>query len=122
MISLDGTYRLEQVATLDKKPDNRGVNEIEIKDNQSYYTDNYGCKWRTSFTFEDDSHVKMVAVADQSDINLDNALAGASGHTTGEAVTYETLLKLSQKGEQVHLSGEIGIGDKIVLITLHKIN
>lgn len=121
MTNLDGKYRLNHLTSRPHSEDQRGMDVIQIENGQSHFEDIYGCVWDTLFEVIDDEHIRMSAYVDQSKADMDHVLSSDSGRASGENLKYESLLKLARKGDDMHLSGQINIGDDIVIISLHKI-
>lgn len=119
-MNLDGEYKIQQVMSRPNHEDQNRMETVIIKDGHSHMEDIYGCVWDTHYEIVDDQHVKMTAKADQSHADMDHPLSGESGRASGENLTFESVLKVSHKDNDVHMSGQINIGDDVVIITLHK--
>jgi len=118
---ISGQYKLQHVTSRPHSEDQRGMEVIQIENGQSHFKDMYGCIWDTTFKTIDEDHIKMTAQVDQSQVDMDHVLSAESGRASAENLTYESLLKISRKDDSIHLSGQIEIGDDIVIISLHKV-
>jgi len=118
---LDGTYRVITVSSYDGPIEQKSDGMTEIRNGQTMRTDNNDVVWTSNFTIIDETAVKMVSVADPRDAKGDFALYRPDGAPTREPVTYETVLRLSRKGEQIQLSGQIEYGKEIIILTMRKI-
>jgi hypothetical protein len=119
---LDGTYRITSTNTQKGAIEKRSDGETEIRGGQTHRLDAANCKWTSSFEIISDTEVKMTSVADPTDAVTDFLLTAPNGAPTREITTYETVLKLSRKGEdQIQMSGQIEYGFDVVFLTMRKI-
>ena len=119
---LDGKYQISSTSNYEGPLRRRSDGQTEIKQGQTFRTDENKVQWHSTFTILDENEVEMVSVADPREANKDFALIRPDGSPSLEPVTYKTILKLSRKGDRIQMSGRIEYGDEIVLLTLRKIS
>jgi hypothetical protein len=95
--------------------------ETEIRDGKTSRYDEANCYWTSTFEIISDKQVKMVSVADASNTVVDFLLTAQNGTPTRGPCTYESVLKLSRKGDKIQMSGQINYGNHTVILTLRKI-
>ncbi len=119
---LDGKYRITTTNTYSGPLEKRSDGETEIIDGQTHRRDESGCTWTSSFEILNENEVKMTSIADPSEASIDFLLTAPDGSPTRDCVTYESTLKLAQKGEnEIQLSGQIHDSNEIVFLTMRKI-
>lgn len=120
-INLDGTYQISTVTNyrgpLEKKSD--GTTQIRQGRTERY--DSANCKWTSYFKALSENEVEMTSVADPTEADANFVLTRPDGSPTREPVTYKTVLKLSQKGDKIQMSGQITYGNEIIFITMRRI-
>lgn len=119
--TLDGKYRITSTATRKGDIEKRSDGETEIKNGQTERLDEANCKWTSTFTILSDDEVKMISVADASKAVADFLLTGPDGSPTRGPVTYESVLKLSRKGDRIQISGQIHYGNDTIFLTMRKL-
>lgn len=119
---LDGPYRITTTTSYRGPLEKRSDGETEIRNGQTERTDGAGCRWTSTFEILNDAQVKMISVADPSNASVDFLLTAPDGSPTRDPVTYETTLKLSRKGDQIQMSGQIEYGADVVFLTMRKIS
>lgn len=117
---LDGTYLVTSTSSYKGDIEKRSDGETVIKNGQTERWDDANCKWTSTFTVLNDNEVKMVSVADASKAAIDFLLTRPDGSPTRDNVTYESVLKLSRKGDKINMSGQIHYGHDVVFLTLRK--
>jgi len=119
---LDGTYRITSTNTMKGAIEKRSDGQTEIRNGQTSRYDEANCKWTSSFEIMSDNEVRMTSVADPSEAVIDFLLTAPNGAPTRDITTYETILKLSRKGDdQIQMSGQIHYGQDVVFLTMRKI-
>lgn len=121
MHPLDGKYRITSTASRKGDIEKRSDGETEIRNSQTQRRDAANCEWTSTFTVLSETEVKLVSVADAAKAKVDFLLTAPDGSPTRGPVTYESVLKLSRKGEKIQMSGQIHYGNDLVLLTLRKI-
>jgi hypothetical protein len=117
---LDGTYNVTSTNSYKGDIEKRSDGKTVIKNSQTERYDDANCKWTSTFTVLSDTEVKMVSVADASKADVDFLLTAPDGSPTRDLVTYETVLKLSRKGDRIQMSGQIHYGNDVVFLTLRR--
>lgn len=118
---LDGTYRVITVSSYDGPIERKSDGVTEIRNGQTNRRDDSDILWTSTFTVMDDGQVKMVSVADPTEARNDAALIRPDGTPTRSPVTYESVMKLSRKGDRIQMSGQIQYGNEIVILTMRRI-
>jgi hypothetical protein len=118
---LDGKYRISTTTSYQGPLEKRSDGETEIVNGQTERLDDANCKWTSIFEVVSDNEVKMTSVADPTNADVDFLLTAPDGRPTREAITYETVLKLSRKGDKIQISGQIEYGSDVVFITMRKV-
>lgn len=119
---LDGTYRVTTTSSYQGPLEKKSDGQTQIAGGKTCRYDKANCKWTSSFEIVSDTEVKMVSLADPSEADIDFLLTAPDGSPTRDPVTYETILKLARKGEQIQMSGQIHYGHDIVFLTMRKID
>lgn len=117
---LDGTYNVKTTTNYDGPLQKKSDGMTTIENSQTHRIDDAGCEWRSTFEIISETEVKMTSVADPSNAGIDFMLTKPNGEPTSEAVTYETVLKLQQKGDKVQMTGQINYGNETIFITMRK--
>lgn len=117
---LDGVYRITTTTNYKGPLEKKSDGTTEIRGGQTRRYDNANCLWTSTFKVKSDTEVEMVSVADPAEADIDFLLVGANGAPTRAPVTYVSRLKLSRKGDQVQMSGQIEYGKELIFITLRK--
>lgn len=117
---LDGTYNVKTTTNYDGPLQKKSDGMTTIENGQTHRVDDAGCEWRSTFEIIGESEVKMTSVADPTNASIDFMLTKPNGEPTSEAVTYETVLKLQQKGDKVQMTGQINYGNETIFITMRK--
>lgn len=119
---LDGKYRITSTNTMKGAIEKRSDGETELRSGQTSRYDDARCKWTSTFDIISETEVKMTSVADPSESLIDFLLTAPNGAPTRDITTYETVLKLSRKGDdQIQMSGQIHYGHDVVFLTMRKI-
>ena len=118
---LDGTYRVVTVSSYDGPIDRKSDGTTEIRGGQTKRRDDGNVLWTSTFTVISENEVKMVSVADPREAKNDVALLRPNGTPTRDPVTYESVMKLSRKGDKIQMSGQIQYGNEIIILTMRKI-
>lgn len=119
---LDGVYSVATTTTYKGPLERQSDGETEIRDGKTSRHDEANCLWTSTFEIISDREVKMVSIADASNTVVDFLLTAQDGTPTRGPCTYESLLKLSRKGSQIQMSGQINYGNHLVILTLRKID
>ena len=119
---LDGVYSVNTVSDYDGPLRKESDGQTEIINGKTHRIDAAGCVWNSKFEWVDDSKtaLKMTSIADPADARRDFLLTRPDGTPTSDKVTYETILKVMQKGEKIQMTGSINYGDETVIITMRK--
>jgi hypothetical protein len=118
---LDGRYTVTSISDYKGPLQKKSDGETEVVDGQTNRIDRAGCKWTSTFKIISDTEVEMTSVADPTDADADFLLTRPDGSPTKDPVTYHARLRLSRKGEQIQMSGQIEYGHDIVFLTMRKI-
>lgn len=117
---LDGLYRISTVTDYSGPLPMQSDGETEIIDGQTNRVDKKGCQWNTRLTLLNEGEVRFESTADPIDADEDFLLVGQNGLPTRDPVEYEAVLKVSQMGNRIRLSGQIAHGEVITVITMIK--
>lgn len=118
---LDGKYRVTTVTDYKGPLPMQSDGETELKDGRTDRTDKKGVRWTTRLAVLSDDEVSFESVADPSGADPDFCLTDARGAPTRDPVTYKTTLKVARKDDRIRLSGQIGHGNVVTVITMMKI-
>lgn len=118
---LDGKYLVSTVSNYNGPIERRSDGETEIVDGQTKRIDDNKVKWTSTFEIVSDTEVKMTSVADPTDAVSDFGLMTPQGRLTRRPMTYESILKMARRGNEIRMSGQIEIGDEIVFLTMRSI-
>lgn len=119
--ALDGKYQVSSTTSYDGPLDKKSDGITEIVNGKTERRDEANVIWTSSFNILNDSEVEMISIADPCEAPEDFSLTNPDGTPTREAVTYKATLKLSRKGDQIQMSGQIKYDDHITLLTMRKI-
>lgn len=120
-IDLDGTYTVTSITSYNGPLQKQSDGVTTITGGKTSRIDEAQCEWRSSFTWVNETQVKMTSVADPKNANADFLLTKPNGDPTSEAVTYESILTVKRMGERIQLTGTIEYGKETVFLTMRKI-
>ena len=117
---LDGKYQVTSTTDYQGPLEKKSDGETEIRDGQTRRYDRVNCLWTSSFNILSDTEVEMVSVADPAEADADFLLLRPDGSPTHDPVTYKTILKFSQKGDRIQMSGQIAYGKDLTFLTMRR--
>ena len=120
--TLDGTYHVSSTSNYTGPLERRSDGTTAVQNGKTERRDGNNVLWTSTFKILSDTEVEMVSLADPSDAAPDFALLRPDGAPTREPVSYRSVLKLSRKGDQIQMSGQIQYGNEIVFLTLRRIS
>lgn len=119
---LDGQYKVSSTTSYKGPLEKKSDGLTEIKNGQTERRDAANVLWTSTFNILSENEVEMVSLADPSESPEDFSLTKPDGSPTREIITYRALLKLSRKGDQIQMSGQIEYDNDITLLTMRKIS
>ncbi len=120
--TLDGTYQVSSTSNYTGPLERRSDGTTVIQNGKTERRDGNHVLWTSTFTVLSENEVEMASLADPSEAAPDFALLRPNGSPTREPVSYRSVLKLSRKGDQVQMSGQIQYGNEIVFVTLRRVS
>ncbi|NBX65470.1 MAG: hypothetical protein EBQ96_00520 [Proteobacteria bacterium] len=117
---LDGKYTVLSQADNDHYRPKDSDGFTIIKGGKTSRIDGAGCEWNSTFTWLNESQVKMTSVVDPQYANGDFKLINSQGYATKEPQTYETTLSVKMENGLPVLSGVIDLGPEKVTIIMRK--
>ena len=117
---LDGKYQVTSTTDYQGPLEKKSDGETEIRDGQTRRYDRANCLWTSTFNILSDTEVEMVSVADPAEADADFLLLRPDGSPTHDPVTYKTILKFSQKGDRIQMSGQIAYGKDLTFLTMRR--
>ena len=118
---LDGIYRVTTTSSYQGPLEKKSDGETHIIDGQTERFDDANCKWTSRFELLSETKVKMISVADPAEADIDFLLTAPDGSPTRDPVTYESILKLSRKGDKIQMSGQIDYGVDVIFLTMRSV-